>query len=197
MWKDKAMGEDKRKSGDNGHIGYEDRNYGQGGGYGQSGPNLSQEGRVPEAKPRVEPSEEFSGGHLRRQAAQQYGGRSEREPLEDAAGNRRRFSEDGFDPDLVDSAIADAANEGKAASVDESDLAAEVRRRLTGDEVLDATDIGVTVEGGSVRLGGSVDSRDDKRRAEDLVRDIDGVGEVLNDLRIQSDRLGPLPGPIT
>lgn len=50
------------------------------------------------------------------------------------------------------------------------------------------------MRGGEVSLSGSIDSRGDKRRAEDIVASVSGVRDVLNGLRIQSDRLGPVSG---
>ena len=54
--------------------------------------------------------------------------------------------------------------------------------------MLDASDIEVDVKQGEVRLCGSVMSRDQKRRAEDVVERISGVRDVTNQLRVT--RLG-------
>ena len=59
--------------------------------------------------------------------------------------------------------------------------------RLTDDGRVDARNIEVTVNNGEVTLDGTVDSRRDKRRAEDVVDGLSGVGHVQNNLRI-SDR---------
>ena len=61
--------------------------------------------------------------------------------------------------------------------------------RLTDDYAVDATDVTVTVDGGEVTLDGTVPSRAHKRRAEDCVHDLSGVGHVQNNLRI-ADREG-------
>ena len=61
----------------------------------------------------------------------------------------------------------------------------DVHDRLTEDWVLDASDITVSVSGGEVTLDGTVDSRQDKRRAEDIVDDVSGVGHVQNNLRVK------------
>ena len=55
---------------------------------------------------------------------------------------------------------------------------------LTEDDRVDASEIEVTVQGGEVTLAGSVSSREEKRRAEDLVENISGVRDVQNNLRI-------------
>ncbi|MCT2557986.1 SWFGD domain-containing protein [Tsuneonella sp. YG55] len=56
---------------------------------------------------------------------------------------------------------------------------------LTDDWRLDARNIQVTVKDGEVTLDGTVDHRGAKRRAEDLVEDISGVGHVQNNLRVR------------
>lgn len=49
---------------------------------------------------------------------------------------------------------------------------------------MDADEVEVEVQGGEVTLNGSVRSREDKRRLEDLVEDVFGVDEVQNHLRV-------------
>lgn len=61
----------------------------------------------------------------------------------------------------------------------------EVCECLTEDDALDASDIEVRVEGGIVTLTGTVDSRKDKRYAEDLAERISGVRDVHNQLLVQ------------
>lgn len=58
--------------------------------------------------------------------------------------------------------------------------------RLTDDHRIDARQISVTVTEGEVTLAGTVTSRDQKRRAEDLVEDIGGVKHVQNNLRVKA-----------
>ncbi|RXZ65087.1 BON domain-containing protein [Pelagerythrobacter rhizovicinus] len=57
---------------------------------------------------------------------------------------------------------------------------------LTDDWDLDASGIQVSVENGEVTLDGTVDSRFDKRRAEDCAEDVSGVGHVQNNLRVNA-----------
>lgn len=61
--------------------------------------------------------------------------------------------------------------------------------RLTEDYALDARNIQVTVAAGELTLDGTVDSRQAKRRAEDCVEQISGVGHVQNNLRV-TDQAG-------
>ena len=62
----------------------------------------------------------------------------------------------------------------------------DVCDRLTDDDMLDATNIQVQVQGDEVILTGNVNSRDQKRRAEDLVESISGVKNVENKIRVGS-----------
>lgn len=57
--------------------------------------------------------------------------------------------------------------------------------RLTDDPWLDASDVSVDVKEGEVTLSGTVENRQAKRRAEDLVDDISGVRNVQNNLRVR------------
>ncbi|MCW5734878.1 MAG: BON domain-containing protein [Enhydrobacter sp.] len=55
---------------------------------------------------------------------------------------------------------------------------------LTDDHHVDATSVEVQVRNGEVTLSGTVDSREAKRRAEDLAERASGVKHVQNNLRI-------------
>ena len=57
---------------------------------------------------------------------------------------------------------------------------------LTDDPWVDASGIEVTVENGEVTLSGTVDSRDSKRRAEDVAEHAGGVKDVQNNLRVRN-----------
>jgi osmotically-inducible protein OsmY len=59
---------------------------------------------------------------------------------------------------------------------------------LTDDWAIDARNIQVTVQSGEVTLDGTVESRDQKRRAEDCVEDLSGVRHVQNNLRVDESR---------
>lgn len=59
--------------------------------------------------------------------------------------------------------------------------------RMDHDRELDMSDIHVTIRGSEVTLDGTVRSREEKRRAEDLA-DVRGVTHVQNNLRIRQDR---------
>jgi hypothetical protein len=60
----------------------------------------------------------------------------------------------------------------------------DINDRLTDDWRVDATHVEVSVSKGEVTLSGTVDSRDAKRRAEDIADSISGVKHVQNNLRV-------------
>jgi hypothetical protein len=60
----------------------------------------------------------------------------------------------------------------------------DVCEGLKANPDLDAGDIEVSVEGGEVTLGGTVESRDARWLAEDLAESVPGVREVHNRLRV-------------
>ena len=60
----------------------------------------------------------------------------------------------------------------------------EICERLTDDWRVDATEIDVVVNNGQVTMSGAVHSREEKRKAEDLVESIPGVHDVHNNLRV-------------
>ena len=60
----------------------------------------------------------------------------------------------------------------------------DINDRLTDDWYIDASDIEVSVNNSMVTLTGRVDSREDKRRAEDIVEYVSGVTDISNQLRV-------------
>jgi osmotically-inducible protein OsmY len=68
----------------------------------------------------------------------------------------------------------------------------DVSDRLYDDPHVDASEIDVGVSGGEVTLSGTVDSRDARRRAEDVAERVSGVTYVQNNLRVS--RPGSTPG---
>lgn len=61
----------------------------------------------------------------------------------------------------------------------------DVSDRLSDDHWLDASDIEVMAKEGEVTLSGTVMSRDDKRRAEQLAEQVSGVDNVQNNIRVK------------
>ncbi|HEY2964563.1 MAG TPA: BON domain-containing protein [Pyrinomonadaceae bacterium] len=66
----------------------------------------------------------------------------------------------------------------------------DVNDRLTDDYYLDASEIDVQVINGEVVLTGTVNSREDKRRAEDIAESVSGVINVEVRLRVQPQSSG-------
>jgi osmotically-inducible protein OsmY len=61
----------------------------------------------------------------------------------------------------------------------------DINDRLSDDHYVDASDIEVSVSEGEVTLTGTIDSKQAKRRAEDIADTISGVSNVLNQLRLK------------
>ena len=61
----------------------------------------------------------------------------------------------------------------------------DVHERLTDDGWVDASEIEVDVKNGEVFLKGTVNNRQEKRRAEDIVENISGVKNVENHIKVQ------------
>ncbi len=66
----------------------------------------------------------------------------------------------------------------------------DISDRLSDDSHIDASDIEVEVSNGVVSLSGTVESREIKRRAEDMVESISGVSNVENRLRVGKEDTG-------
>jgi hypothetical protein len=61
---------------------------------------------------------------------------------------------------------------------------------MTDDPRLDASEIVVQVASGEVTISGTVTSRDQKRRAEDVAERVSGVKDVTNQLRVSREANG-------
>ena len=62
----------------------------------------------------------------------------------------------------------------------------DVNEKLYQDPFVDASNIEVTVSDGEVILSGTVDSREAKRRAEDIAESVSGVKDVTNQLKVNT-----------
>ena len=63
----------------------------------------------------------------------------------------------------------------------------DVNERLTDDGMIDASEIEVDVKNGEVLLKGTVKSRQEKRRTEDIIESISGVKDVENHLKVKTE----------
>ncbi len=68
--------------------------------------------------------------------------------------------------------------------IDDSTVTAKVKAALIEDPVTKARQIDVETYRGVVQLGGFVDSTEQKSRASEVARDVAGVKEVRNDLKV-------------
>lgn len=72
----------------------------------------------------------------------------------------------------------------------DSRITEDINDRLSDDDMLDASDIEVKVTNGEVILSGTVDNKQNKRYAEDIVEAVSGVKDVENRLRVKSKSEG-------
>jgi len=70
--------------------------------------------------------------------------------------------------------------------VDDAALTASVKSTLVADKAVNLTRIGVDTNNGVVSLNGVVDSAQQKARAEELARRVDGVRGINNNLQISA-----------
>ena len=70
----------------------------------------------------------------------------------------------------------------------------DVCDRLADDWVVDASEVEVRVDGTEVTLTGTVETREQRRRAEDCAEAVSGVTHVQNNLRVLDRRQQPYPG---
>lgn len=66
----------------------------------------------------------------------------------------------------------------------------DVNDRLSDHDYLDASDVEVSVDNSEVTLSGTVNSRYDKRLAEDIAESVSGVTHVQNNLRVSQSQYG-------
>lgn len=71
---------------------------------------------------------------------------------------------------------------------DDSAITARVKTALAADKVANLTRIDVVTTNQVVALNGIVQSADQKRRAEEVAKEISGVRRVQNNLQIQQTR---------
>ena len=70
----------------------------------------------------------------------------------------------------------------------------DVSEHLTHDAWVDASEIEIEVKDGEVTLTGTVQNRDEKRRAEDAVERVSGVRDVHNQIRVHNQNQGNMAG---
>jgi hyperosmotically inducible protein len=88
----------------------------------------------------------------------------------------------------VSGLVACQATTGKSASQNMSDasITASVQGKLTADKISNFTRVDVDTERGTVLLSGVVQTSDQKARAEELAKQVNGVRRVQNNLQTQT-----------
>jgi len=71
--------------------------------------------------------------------------------------------------------------------VDDAALLTSVKSALASDPVTEAGEINVDVNRGVVKLAGFVDSAQEKSKAGDIARQVDGVQSVKNDIAVKKE----------
>ncbi|HEY7533437.1 MAG TPA: BON domain-containing protein [Nitrospiraceae bacterium] len=81
------------------------------------------------------------------------------------------------------------ATSGKTAgeTMNDASISTAVQAKLTSDRLSNFTRVDVDTDRGVVQLSGIVQSADQKKRAEELARQVDGVKRVNNNLQIQKE----------
>jgi hyperosmotically inducible periplasmic protein len=75
--------------------------------------------------------------------------------------------------------------------IDDKTISTEVKAKLVRDKTTNLTRVGVTTVNGIVHLDGAVDSVNDKTRAEEIARTVNGVANVVNNLQVTSTSASP------
>jgi osmotically-inducible protein OsmY len=74
---------------------------------------------------------------------------------------------------------------GASATLSDAALTTRVTAALTAAGAASPASVKVTTENGVVQLSGFVESPDQARRAEQIAREVEGVKQVYNDIRIK------------
>jgi hypothetical protein len=72
----------------------------------------------------------------------------------------------------------------RASTSGDSTITAKVKAKLASEKLATLTKVDVDTRGGVVQLNGTVDSERTRMRATDLARQVDGVREVVNNLKV-------------
>jgi hyperosmotically inducible periplasmic protein len=73
-------------------------------------------------------------------------------------------------------------------NIDDATITASVKSRLIADRAANLTRVDVDTTNGIVSLNGVVESDQQKARAEQLARQVNGVRSVVNNLQVQTGR---------
>jgi len=71
-------------------------------------------------------------------------------------------------------------------NIDDANVTAYVKAKLASDKAINLTRIGVETTRGVVHLTGIVGSDEERQRAEELARNVDGTKDVVNNLQVRA-----------
>ena len=77
-----------------------------------------------------------------------------------------------------------AEHRSTGAYIDDTAITAKVKGAFVQDKVVKAMDVKVETYNGSVQLSGFVESSEQRSRAEQIARGINGVREVTNNIQV-------------
>jgi hyperosmotically inducible periplasmic protein len=82
--------------------------------------------------------------------------------------------------------------------IDDKALSARVKTTMFRDAEVSGFDVGVNVYRGEVQLTGFVDTQEQRERAGEIARSVEGVRQVVNNLEIKPgpDAVGAPAGPV-
>jgi hyperosmotically inducible protein len=91
----------------------------------------------------------------------------------------------------------EAADTGRTVGerVDDAKITTNVKAKLGADSVKNLVKVDVDTQDGVVRLQGTVPTAADKAEAERLARGVNGVRDVMNDLRVEAPSASPSASP--
>jgi osmotically-inducible protein OsmY len=88
---------------------------------------------------------------------------------------------------IVSAGCSSSPNSSSAGEViDDSWITTKIKAAYAEDKTVSMLGIGVDTNKGVVQLSGFANTMEEKRRAEDLARNIKGVRSVRNDIRLKS-----------
>ena len=101
---------------------------------------------------------------------------------------RRTIQETAFALLVIVAVAGCTAMTGESArkNVNDAAITSSVKTHLAGDRVASLTSVDVVTVGGTVYLTGIVPDYTAKQRAEQIARNVDGVRNVVNDLKTRS-----------
>ena len=88
---------------------------------------------------------------------------------------------------LLTAVVGTAAAQSRSAgeTLDDAAISLKVKAKLVAERAANFTRIDVKVMNGTVRLSGDVESLEERERAASIASGVDGVKQVVNELRVK------------